>query len=143
MSILLMPSISKGQNGIHEDILKLDNKTIQRTHERIIGFEIEKHLLRKIKHKKRKYTNYFFEQLKDTTKAIAAHLVLIRLYGDTLSISEKVILSKNREPLGLEYNMNGLLFRQNMQRQYFIDLKSLIKTRELWRQVLKIKKIIN
>lgn len=129
------PNLTHGQK-IDKGILTLDNYSIRRTGHRNIGFTVDDKILSNIKKHKKTYIKYFFNELQDTSKTIVAHLLLLKLTGDTMSTEERVYLDSVAERYGFTYSLSGLRFRKYLNGKYEVDVNTIHDIRNRWIEIL-------
>lgn len=134
--VLLSSGLAYGQSKIDKDILALDNYSIRRTGHRNVGFTVDDKILGKVKRHRKTYTKYFFNELKDTTKTIVAHLLLLKMTGDTISTGERVYLDSLSGRYGFTYSLSGLRFRKYLNGKYEVDVNTVHDIRNRWIEVL-------
>ncbi|MBI3221217.1 MAG: hypothetical protein HYZ44_17035 [Bacteroidetes bacterium] len=131
-SLTLGYSISMGQDSIPLDIVKLSNHSIHRIGHRPPNFSVDEKVLKTIRGNRKKYSNYFLDQLPDTSKTIVAHLLLVKMYRDTVSVGEKTFINEGNLQSGFDFSMNGLKFRKYLTGKYLVDIESMRKVRDKW-----------
>jgi hypothetical protein len=133
--VLLLFKTSFGQNRIHADIAALNNSSIRRTGHKNIGFTVDDKVLKIVKRHKKRYTQYLFTELKDTSKTIVAHLLLLKVTGDTMSVGETVYADPSINYF--DYSISGLKFKGYIYtRRYEVDVKTVDDIRNRWIEVL-------
>ena len=134
--LLLLSGLSFGQSGIHPDIVALNNYSIRRTGHKNVGFSVDEKILKEIRNHKKRYIKYLFRELPDTSKTIVAHLLLLKVTGDTMAVREGVFIDSLAGKYGFDYYLSGLKFRQYLNRKYEVDTKSVNDIRNRWIEVL-------
>jgi hypothetical protein len=134
--VSLSSGLAYGQNKIDKDILAVDNYSIRRTGHKNVGFTVDDKILAKVKRHKKTYTKYFFGELQDTTKTIVAHLLLLKMTGDTMSTGERVYLDSLAGRYGFTYTLSGLRFRKYLNGKYEVDFNTVHDVRNRWIEVL-------
>ena len=137
ISLVLVYGHVTGQNSIPESITLLDNQSIIRVGHRLPTFTVDKRILKKIRGHKRKYSKYFLEQLSDTSKTIVAHLLLVKMWGDSVSVGERTFINGDNGQSGFYFSMNGLKFRKYLSGRYLVDAESMTNIRNKWIEILR------
>lgn len=107
-----------------------------RTGHRNIGFTVDDKILIKVKTHKKTYTKYLFNELQDTSKTIVAHLLLLKMTGDTISTGERVYFDSLVGRYGFTYSLSGLRFRKYLNGKYEVDANTVPEIRKKWIEVL-------
>ena len=133
---LLLSEFSFGQDRIHPDVIALNNHSIRRTGHKNVGFTVDDKILDKVKSHRKRYTKYLFNELQDASKTVVAHLLLLKVTGDTMSTGERVFIDSLAEQYGFTYSLSGLRFRKYLNGKYEVDIDTVDDIRNRWIEVL-------
>lgn len=136
ISLTFVSAHAAGQNSIPQSVTSLVNQSIIRVGHRPPSFTVDKRILKRVKGHKREYSEYFLEQLPDTSKTIVAHLLLVKMWGDSVSVGERAFVNEDNGQSGFEFSMNGLKFRKYLSGKYLVDIESMKNVRNKWIEIL-------